>query len=127
MKTEYKATITKRLKSFVYAYNGIVYLFKSQGNVTIHSIFAALVFICGILLKLNIMEWCMIIFSIGFVFVTETINTSIEQFIDFISPSYNVSAGRAKDLAAGAVLLAAITAILIGLVIFIPKIVALIS
>ncbi|MBT3302625.1 MAG: diacylglycerol kinase family protein [Bacteroidetes bacterium] len=123
MKKEYKVTIIKRLRSFVYAHRGIIFLFKSQGNMVIHSIAAVLAVIIGILLKINMTEWCLIFFAIGFVFVSEAINTAIEQFIDFISPSYHFSAGRAKDVAAGAVLFAATTALVVGLIIFIPKIV----
>ena len=55
------------------------------------------------ILKISFIEWCFIIFAIGFVFVAELINTAIEVFIDYICPSYNVSAGRSKDLAAAAV------------------------
>lgn len=123
MKSKHKITILKRLKSFVYAHQGIIFLFKTQGNVIIHSIAAGLAIIMGVLLKINTIEWCFIIFAIGFVFVTETINTAIEQFIDFISPSYNFSAGKAKDLAAGAVLFSALSSLLVGLIIFVPKLV----
>ncbi|MBL6964469.1 MAG: diacylglycerol kinase family protein [Bacteroidetes bacterium] len=126
MKKKHKVTIINRLKSFVYAHQGIIFLFKSQGNVIIHSIAAALAILMGILLKISMLEWCLIFFAIGFVFVTEAINTAIEQFIDFISPSYNVSAGKAKDLAAGAVLFSAVTALIVGLIIFVPKLVDLI-
>jgi diacylglycerol kinase len=125
MKRKYKVSLLKRLRSFVYAHNGISFLFKSQANMIIHSIAAFLAILMSILLPISRTEWCLILFAIGFVFVTEAINTAIEQFIDFISPSYHVSAGRAKDVAAGAVLFAAITALVIGLIIFIPQLVEL--
>jgi len=117
-----KFTLSNRLKSFGYAFKGIVYLMKSQENMLIHLIATILVIIAGFVLKVNLKEWALLAFAVGLVWVTEAINTAIEQFIDFINPGYHYSAGKAKDLGAGAVLLAAITAVVIGLLIFLPKI-----
>lgn len=121
-----KFTLKRRLMSFVYAGKGIQYFFKTQPHAMIHSLATIIVIGFSIWLPLSLIEWCLIILAIGMVFTSELINTSIEVFIDFISPSYNTSAGRSKDLAAGGVLFAALSAAAIGLIIFIPKIVNLI-
>lgn len=68
------------------------------------------------------MEWIMIVFAIGFVFAAEAFNTAIEIWVDKLQPDFDPKAGRAKDLAAAAVLIAAISAATVGLIIFIPKI-----
>ncbi len=65
-------------------------------------------------------EWCILIFCIGLVWMAETFNTALETITDLVSPEQNLLAGKTKDLAAGAVLLAAITAAVIGLIIFVP-------
>jgi len=114
--------IVNRIKSFAYAFKGIVFLYKTQANVYIHTIIGLLVIVVAVSLKVSIAEWCLLIIAIGLVFMAEAFNTSVEQFIDFISPGYRYSAGKAKDLAAAAVLFAAITAACIGLLIFLPKI-----
>lgn len=119
-------TFKNRIKSFGYAFKGILYLVRTQENMLIHLTAAILVIIAGFVLKVSLLEWCLLSFAIGFVLVTEAINTAIEQFIDFINPGYNYSAGRAKDLGAGAVLLSAITAAVIGLIVFVPKLLNLI-
>ncbi|NLJ06665.1 MAG: diacylglycerol kinase family protein [Sphingobacteriales bacterium] len=118
-------TFKNRINSFGYAFKGIMFLIRTQENMLIHLVAAILVIIAGFIFHLNITEWCLITFAIGFVFVTEAINTAIEQFIDFINPGYHYSAGKAKDLGAGAVLLSAFTAATIGILVFLPKIIAL--
>ncbi len=122
METQNKFSSKKRAKSFVYAFNGIKILFTTQHNVWIHTVIAILVIIAGFLLKINTIEWCFIIFAIGIVFMTEIINTSIEYFVDFVSPEHNEKAGKIKDLAAGAALIAAITSASIGLIVFVSKV-----
>jgi len=112
----------KRILSFYYAFRGIFLLFKGQVNAWIHLVIAIGVVIAGILFKLPATEWLLVVFAIGFVFSAELFNSAIEEIVNLISPDYNKKAGMIKDLAAGAVLIAAITSIIIGLVIFIPKI-----
>ncbi len=68
------------------------------------------------------MEWIAIVFAIGFVFVVEVINTVIENITDFISPDENFSIKKIKDMSAGAVLISAIIAVVIGLIVFLPKV-----
>jgi diacylglycerol kinase len=79
------------------------------------------VIVLGIVFKLTIPEWCWLIFVIGLVFITEMLNTAIEFLTDLVSPEYNPLAKKVKDVAAGAVLFAAIIAVIIGLIILIPK------
>lgn len=114
--------ISKRVKSFSYAVSGVKTFLKTQHNAWIHLSAALLVIIMGNLYHVDIMEWCMLIFAIGLVFTVEALNTAIEYLTDLVSPSYNEKAGKVKDIAAGAVLIAAITACIIGLAIFVPKI-----
>lgn len=112
----------KRLLSFKYAFNGLALLFRGEPNAWIHLVAAAGVITAGILLKINALEWALVIFAIGLVFSTELFNSAIEEIVNKVSPERNETAGKIKDLAAGAVLMAAITSAIIGLIIFIPKI-----
>jgi diacylglycerol kinase len=115
----------KRLLSFKFAFQGIRHMFREEPNARIHLVAAIIVVAAGIILKLTVTEWIMIIFAIGFVFSAELFNSAVEGFVDHVSPEYHKQAGKVKDLAAGAVLVAAITAAVIGLVVFVPKIVEL--
>lgn len=82
---------------------------------------------CRILFKISIFEWAVLFIVIGFVFALETINSSIEKLSDFVSPVKHDQIKAVKDLAAAGVLISAITAFIVGLLIFIPKIVALLK
>lgn len=115
-------SIKKRALSFKYAVNGIRHAIKTQHNLQIHIFAAIVVILLGVILKLNLLEWSLITLSIGLVFSAEMLNTAIEYLTDLISPEYNKQAGQVKDIAAGAVLVCAITAALVGLFIFLPKI-----
>lgn len=112
--------LTRRLKSFQYAFNGLNVLFKEEPNSVIHLIAALLVIILGLILSVTTVEWLALIFVIGFVFVMELVNTAIENICNFISPAQHVQIKRIKDLAAAGVLLSAITAAIVGLVVFVP-------
>lgn len=121
MSMKNKSELRKRIDSFRYAFRGIAYMFGTQKNAWIHGIIAILVILSGIILSLNSFEWVLITFAIGFVFAAEAFNTAIETWVDKISPGSDEKAGRTKDMAAAAVLIAAITAAVIGLIIFVPK------
>ena len=118
-------SLVARAKSFTHAFRGIGILVKSTHNFWVHIFFAILVICLGFFLKISGTEWILIIFAIGFVFVTEAINTAIEIDIDLTSPNFHPYARDTKDVAAGAVLISVLTAIIIGLIIFLPKIWAL--
>lgn len=112
----------KFIKGFSYAFAGLAYAFKSQLNLKVHALSAFLVSLAGYWFKLSYSEWLWIIASIGIVLMAELLNTAIEKLVDLVSPEIHPKAKIIKDVAAGAVLIAAITAAGIGLVIFIPKI-----
>jgi len=114
-------SIAARLKSFQYAIAGLVYLFKSQHNSWIHACLTAFAIILGFILKVSFSEWCLIIFAIGFVLSAEAFNTALEVLTDLVSPQYNEKAKIIKDVSAAGVLLAALTSLAIGLIIFLPK------
>jgi diacylglycerol kinase len=117
-----KFSISKRLQSFKYALNGLKILIKEEHNARIHLFATICVIIAGLFFNISMNEWIGVIFSIGLVFSLEIINSSIENIADFISPEKHEMIGRIKDLSASGVLIGAITALIIGLIIFIPKI-----
>ena len=119
-------SIKSRLRSFVYAIKGIKLAFITQHNFQIHICLAIVALLLGLLLKISLLEWVSIIIVIGIVLTTELLNTAIELLVDHVSPERNKTAGIIKDLAAGAVLLSAIAALLVGAIIFLPKIINLI-
>jgi diacylglycerol kinase len=110
-----------RLKSFYYAFNGIVYMLETQHNSWIQCGIAGIAIFLGFYLDISRVEWCFIIIATGLVFMAEVTNTAIETMVDLICPEKNEKAGRIKDLAAGSVLLASVTALVIGIIIFLPK------
>lgn len=112
-------------KSFRNALRGLAYLFESQANARIELIIAILIIIAGILFKINSQEWIMIVICIALVIGFEGINTSLEILADKIHPEFDVQIGKAKDLAAGAVLLVSIFAAIVGITIFAPRILVL--
>lgn len=107
-----------RIRSFGFAIQGIAATVKSQMNFRIHLIAAICVITAGFILNINSMEWVVIILTIGMVLALEAINTAIEHLVDLVSPTHHEIAGKAKDIAAGAVLIGAIAAAAIGIIIF---------
>jgi diacylglycerol kinase (ATP) len=117
-----KEAIKKRIRSFKYAFQGVFYLFRTEGNAKIHLAAACLAVLLGFLFSITPGEWCLIILSIFSTISAEAFNTAIEDLVDLVSPEKHPLAGRAKDLAAGAVLLTAMGAAAVGVVIFLPRI-----
>lgn len=114
----------KRLiNSFKYAFEGLKYAFIYEQNLTVHILATILVLILGFLFKISIFEWLVIFLIIGLVIATELINTSIEATIDLVTDEINPLAKIAKDTAAAAVLIFGLTALIVGALIFIPKII----
>lgn len=118
--------MNKFIRGFAYALNGICHAAATQLNFRVHLVCALVAVCAGYALHISNDEWLWIIFCIGMVLVAELFNTAIEFLTDLVSPEYNKKAGLVKDMAAGAVLITAIAALTIGLVIFIPKLLALI-
>lgn len=112
------------LKSFVYAWQGIRSVFGSESNMKIHALVAALIVFMGFAFWISPFEWIAIIICIGLVFSAEMFNTALETLTDKVSPEKNKLAGKVKDIAAGAVLIAAIISVIVGLIIFLPKLLA---
>ncbi len=110
-----------RGRSFVYAWRGIQYLFRGEHNARIHLCVAAAVLVAGILFRITATEWAVISLAIGLVLALEAVNSAVEALADHVSPDYAPLVGRAKDVAAGAVLLGVFGAVGAGIAIFAPK------
>jgi diacylglycerol kinase len=111
--------------SFGFALRGIVALLRTQANARIHFAATIAVVAAGFLFAIKRMEWCAIAAAIGLVWTAEGLNTAIECVVDLVSPDHHPLAGRAKDIAAGAVLIAALIAAIIGALVFVPHFAAL--
>ncbi|UCH98676.1 MAG: diacylglycerol kinase family protein [Candidatus Aminicenantes bacterium] len=118
-------SISRRIKSFGYAFKGIFLAFKTQHNIWIHSLAIVVVVTAGFIFKLDVREWGLVVLAIGLVLISEMVNTAIEWLVDLVSPDYREKAGLIKDVAAGAVLIAAIISVIIGGIVFLPKIIEL--
>jgi len=117
----------KFIRGFGFAFKGLAYATKTQLNFRVHLVAALVAVILGFVLKLTVGEWLWIILSCAIVLVTELLNTSLEILTDLVSPEYNRLAGHVKDVAAAAVVVAAIFALVTGAIIFLPKLLLLIS
>ena len=117
-----KKKAKRLINSFKYALEGIKTAIQEEQNLKIHMIVMILVIIAGIILKISQIEWIICIILFGFVISLELVNTAIENTVDLITMEKHPKAKIAKDVAASAVLIAAITATIIGLIIFVPKI-----
>ena len=109
------------IKSFGYAFKGLWILFSTQRNAIIHLCLMGLAVILGVLLKISFTEWAIIVLSSGMVIAAESFNTALEKLSDTIHPERNEGIGNAKDIAAGSVLITAIAALVVGIIIFTPK------
>lgn len=112
----------KYSQKFLNAFRGLYIVSKTTRHLFIHISSTAIVIVLGLYFRVSDLEWIALIFSIGFVLVTEALNTAIEIDIDLTSPEYHPFARDTKDVAAGAVLLSVFTVIIVGLIIFLPKI-----
>ena len=120
-----KFSIKKRLQSFQYAFRGLFDFFATEHNARIHLFATVLVVAAGWYFSIYPGEWMAVLICIGMVISAEIINTSIEGICNFISPGKSEKIKKIKDLAAGAVLFVAIIALIVGCIIFGPKIYAL--
>ncbi len=109
-----------RIQSFRHAFSGLWYVLRTQRNAWIHASITLIVIIMGLWLGLDHHDWALIITAICFVWLAEIINTALEAITDLASPEQHPLARVGKDVGAGAVLLASITAIILGLLIFLP-------
>jgi diacylglycerol kinase (ATP) len=118
---------TGRIRSFRYAIAGIVRMIRCQHNAWIHALATIVVLIAGFYFQLNQSEWCWIVVAISMVWTAEALNTAFEFLADAASPNFHPVVRDAKDVAAGAVLLTAVAATIIGAIIFWPHVVATMS
>ena len=118
-----KFSIPARLKSFSHALNGIKVLFKEEHNARVHVAGTIAVISLGVWTSISSGEWVAIVFAIGFVWGMELINSAMERMADHITTEHNQLIKHSKDMAAAGVLVSAITAVVIAVIIFIPKII----
>jgi diacylglycerol kinase len=109
------------LRSFQFAFQGIAYAFRTQRNARVHAVVACLVVAAGIYFRISAIEWAVLALTIGFVFSAEMINTVAELAVDLLTQQYHPMARVAKDVGAGAVLVAAIAAVGVGVAVFGPR------
>lgn len=114
--------VVNRWKAFGYARKGLLLFFKTEKSAWIHLATAILVISAAFYFQLSSIEWISVIFAIGFVIVTEILNTSIEELVDLVQPDFHPMAGKVKDYGAAAVYISVITSIIIAGIVFIPKI-----
>ena len=115
----------KRIRSFGYAFTGLYELVRSEPNARIHLVAAILAVAGGFVLRISQLEWCAVLVVIALVWAAEGFNTVIEKLVDHLFPEYHETARIAKDVSAGAVLICAISAFIVGLIIFLPKLIEL--
>ena len=114
-----------RLKSLRFAFRGMLILIRSEHSVMVQLGIGILVSIVGFLVGLSATEWILQTLCIGLILAAEGMNTAVEKLCDFVNPGPDPKIGRVKDIAAGGVGFAAVMAIIVGLIIYIPKVLAL--
>ena len=115
-----KTFVTSRLHAFGHAFRGWGHVLKTQQNAWIHSLVASLVVVMGLWLGIEAWDWAILVITIAMVFTAEFINTAIEAVVDLASPTVHPLAKVGKDVGAGAVLVAALAAMIVGLLILGP-------
>ena len=118
-----KFGLKRHFESFKFALEGIIYAFKYEQNILIHFIATIFVIILGLILKISITKWLLLILTISSVISLELVNSAIEAAVDLTTDKIHPLAKIAKDCGSAAVLISAIAAVIIGLIIFIPEIV----
>ncbi|MCE4047007.1 MULTISPECIES: diacylglycerol kinase family protein [Bacillaceae] len=116
-----------QLSSFRLAFIGIISAVKKERNLRIHLCFTALVILLGFVFHISVQNWMFLSIAIGLVICMELMNTALERVVDLVTEKYHPLAKQAKDIAAGAVLFAAIIALIIGMFVFVPEIMQLMS
>ncbi len=117
------SSMKRFFRSFGYAWQGVKAVFASEKNMKIHVAVALLVVFFGFVFRISATEWIAVVICIGLVFSAEMFNTAFETLVDKISPEKDHLAGKTKDIAAGAVLLAALISVVVGILVFLPKLI----
>jgi diacylglycerol kinase len=105
------------LKTFKYAINGLIWAFKNERNLKIHSVAAVIVCLTGIYLNINSYDWVILLLCIGLVISAELLNTAIEKTLDIVHPQISDKVKIIKDISAGAVLVLSLMAAIVGVVV----------
>lgn len=113
--------ILNRIKAFKYAAKGFWILITTEKSIIAQVIIALIMTIIGFIMNISATEWMFQLFAIALILVAESLNTGIEKLADFVHPDFHKQIGRIKDISAGASFFAAIFAVIIGLIIYIPK------
>ena len=108
-------------KSFGYAWKGVKSVFRTEQNMKIHTAVTVFMLIVSFIFKISTTEWIAVVICIGLVVSAEMINTAFETLVDIVSPNREATAGKIKDITAGAVLVAALISVDVGIIIFLPK------
>ncbi|MBS4191338.1 diacylglycerol kinase family protein [Bacillus sp. FJAT-49705] len=125
MNTDSSVKKNRLLKSFGFALTGIKEAVRCERNLRIHLFFSVIVICMGIWLSISVYEWLIIVLAIAGMLSLEMLNSAIERVVDLVTTDFHPLAKAAKDMAAGAVLIFAIMSVIIGLIIFLPKIIVL--
>jgi len=118
-----KFSVSKRLKSFVYAFNGLKVMFKEEHNARIHLFFTCIVLVFVLIFRFTLIEYGLLALAVGLVFMAELFNSAIENLCDHISSENHEKIKIIKDLSAAAVLVSAFTSFIIGCLVLLPKII----
>lgn len=121
MKKE-ESFFVNRVKSIGFAFNGALHLLKTEKSIQLQVIIGIVMTILGFYFELSNIEWTIQCLTIGSILTIEGINTAIEEIADFIHPEHHSKIGQIKDISAGAVFIMAIIAIIVGMIIYLPKI-----
>lgn len=113
--------LKKRLKGCGYAFKGALLLLQNEASIQVQAVIAIFMTFAGFYFEISATEWMLQIFAIGLVMSIEGMNTAAEEIADFVHPDFHNKIGLIKDIAAGAVFFAAITALIVGCIIYIPK------
>lgn len=113
-------SLLARVKSFAYAFQGVAFMLRTQHNAWLHAAATLGVIALALYCDVSAGDWRWLIVAMSMVWVGETLNTAVEYVCDVLSPDFHLAVKRAKDIAAGGVLIAAVAAVLIGIITFWP-------
>ena len=117
--------ISKFINSFKYPFKGLWYAYKNEQNLAFDVMMAIIVIILGFVFSISVTEWALLMLTVGLVISAELFNTAIEAVVDLITEEYHPLAKVSKDTSAAAVLVLAVVAVIVGLIMFIPKVISL--
>jgi len=119
--TKKESFIINRFKSVKYAFKGAVLLLKTEASIQVQFVLGIVMTFAGFYFDISTTEWIFQILSIGIIMSIEGLNTAVEKIADFVHPEHHKKIGVIKDVSAGAVFISAVTAVIIGCIIYIPK------